>query len=109
MHELSFRTKRTRRGWWKPVRPLYETEVTDEMRVAYGRGPTAEASIQAAQRNWDAQFEITCWGTTQTTLTFDFYLRQHRCVLAGRMAAEGLVPRPRDAGGRHRSQLPERP
>src|SRR5262247_1759112 len=84
-------------GLVEAFRPLYETEVTDEMRVAYGRGPTAEASIQAAQRNWDAQFEITCWGTTQTTLTFEFYLRQHRCVLAGRLAAEGLVPRPRGA------------
>jgi hypothetical protein len=62
MHELSFRTIRIRRGplgWLKRLRPFYETQVTDGKRVAYGRGPTAEASVQSAQRNWDAQFEIT--------------------------------------------------
>jgi len=69
MHELSLRTMRIRRGrlgWLKPVRPLYETEVTDGVRVACGRGPTAEASIQTAQRNWDAQFEITAAASTLT-------------------------------------------
>jgi len=61
MRELFFRTTRIRRGplgWLKRLRPFYETRVTDGERVAYGRGPTVEASLLSAQRQWDALFEI---------------------------------------------------
>ena len=59
MRELEVRTSRVRRGWidrLKGYDRLYETKVTDGERVAYGRGPSREASEQAALRNWNARF-----------------------------------------------------
>jgi hypothetical protein len=59
MRELEFRTSRIRRGWLDRLKGfdrLYETKVTDGERVAYGRGPTREASEQSAQRNWEAKY-----------------------------------------------------
>jgi hypothetical protein len=59
MRELEFRTSRVRRGWLDRLKGydrLYETKITDGERVAYGRGPSREASEQAAQRNWTAKF-----------------------------------------------------
>ena len=61
MRELEFRTTRVRRGWLERLKGYeraYETELTDGERVAYGRGPTREASQQSAQRNWDAKFGV---------------------------------------------------
>ena len=61
MHELSITTTRIRRGplgWLKRRPTLYETKVSDGKRVACGRGSTLEASVDLAQRIWDAQFEI---------------------------------------------------
>jgi hypothetical protein len=57
--ELEFRTCRVRRGWLDRVKGydrLYETKLTDGERAAYGRGPSREASEEAALRNWNAKF-----------------------------------------------------
>jgi hypothetical protein len=54
------KTRRIRRGWLDRLRGfdrLYETELVDGQRTAYGRGPTPEASQKSAQRNWDAKFD----------------------------------------------------
>ena len=79
MHELSITTTRNRRGplsWLKRRRRFYETEVSDGNRVAYGRGPTLEASVAMAQRNWDAQFEICALAVTSFRQTGrDLYCR----------------------------------
>jgi len=59
MRELMQKTQRIRRGWLDRLRGydrLYETELTDGQRIAYGRGPTSDASQKAAQRNWEAKF-----------------------------------------------------
>ena len=59
MRELDLRTSRIRRGWLDRLKGydrLYETKVTDGERAAYGKGPTREASEQAALRNWNAKF-----------------------------------------------------
>jgi hypothetical protein len=51
MRQLEFKTSRVRRGWidrLKGYDRLYETKVTDGERAAYGRGPSREASEQAA-------------------------------------------------------------
>src|SRR6476619_5773990 len=59
MRELEVRTSRVQRGWidrLKGYDRLYETKVTDGERAAYGRGPSREASEQAALRNWNASF-----------------------------------------------------
>jgi hypothetical protein len=59
MFELSSRTKRIRRGLLdrlKGFHRLYETKVTDGERVAFGRGPTPEASQEVAERNWVSKF-----------------------------------------------------
>ena len=59
MRELEFRTTRVRRGWLdrlKGYKRVYETKLTDGERVAHGRGPTREASEQAAIKNWNAKF-----------------------------------------------------
>ena len=56
MPELEVRTSRVRRGWidrLKGYDRVYETKVTDGERAAYGRGPSREASLQAALRNWN--------------------------------------------------------
>jgi hypothetical protein len=61
MRELGFRTTRVRRGWLdrlKGYERVYETKLTDGERVAYGRGPTREASQQSAKRNWDGKFGL---------------------------------------------------
>ena len=61
MRELEFRTTRVRRGWLdrlKGYKRVYETKLTDGERVAYGRGPTREASQQSAKRNWDGKFGL---------------------------------------------------
>jgi hypothetical protein len=61
MSELEFRTTRVRRVWLdrlKGYERVYETKLTDGERVAYGRGPTREASQQSAKRNWDAKFGL---------------------------------------------------
>ena len=61
MRELEFRTTRVRRGWLdrlKGYERVYETKLTDGERVAYGRGPTREASQQSAKRNWDGKFGL---------------------------------------------------
>ena len=59
MRELDLRTSRIRRGWLDRLKGydrLYGTKVTDGKRAAYGKGPTREASEQAALRNWNAKF-----------------------------------------------------
>jgi hypothetical protein len=59
MRELEVRTSRVRRGWLdrlKGYHRLYETQLTDGERVAYGRGASREASEEAALRNWNAKF-----------------------------------------------------
>ena len=59
MRELEVRTARIRRGWIDRLKGharLYETKVTDGERAAYGRGPSREASEQAALRNWNNRF-----------------------------------------------------
>jgi hypothetical protein len=35
---------------------LYQTKLTDGLRVAYGRGAIRKISEQWAQQNWDARF-----------------------------------------------------
>jgi hypothetical protein len=35
---------------------LYQTDITDGERVAYGRGQTREVSEQSALRKWNAKF-----------------------------------------------------
>lgn len=60
MRELSYRTRRIRRGWLDRLRGfdrLYQTDITDGLeRVAYGRGQTREVSEQSALRKWNAKF-----------------------------------------------------
>ena len=59
MPELVSRTVRIRRDWLDRLRGLdrlYETKLSDGPRVTYGKGPTPEASKQAALRKWDAEF-----------------------------------------------------
>jgi hypothetical protein len=56
MRELMQRTRRIRRGWLDRLRGydrLYETELTDGLRTAYGRGSNPQASQKSAQRNWE--------------------------------------------------------
>ena len=60
MRELELRTLRVRRSWLERLRGydrVYETKVTDGEHVTYGRGPSREASEQAARRNWIAKFQ----------------------------------------------------
>ena len=59
MRELEVKTSRVRRGWIDRLKGyvrLYETKLTDGERAAYGRGPSREASEEAALRNWNAKF-----------------------------------------------------
>ena len=56
---METRTTRIRRNWFDRLNGyarVYETELTDRKRVAHGRGPTCEVSVQSAQRNWDAKY-----------------------------------------------------
>lgn len=58
MRELEVKTSRVRRGWidrLKGYDRLYESRLTDGEHVAYGRGPSREASEEAALRNWNAK------------------------------------------------------
>ena len=58
MRELELRTLRVRRNWLDRLRGydrVYETKVTDGEQEAYGRGPSREASEQAALRSWNAK------------------------------------------------------
>jgi hypothetical protein len=60
MTELVSRTARIHRGWLDRLKGfdrLYETEVTDGERIAYGRGPTRATSEQSARRNWEAKYQ----------------------------------------------------
>jgi hypothetical protein len=60
MSDLVSRTARIRRGWLDRLKGfdrLYETEVTDGERIAYGRGPTRETSEQSARRNWEFKYQ----------------------------------------------------
>jgi hypothetical protein len=60
MSELVSRTVRIRRGWLDRLKGfdrLYETEVSDGERTAYGRGPTRETSEQSARRNWEVKYQ----------------------------------------------------
>jgi hypothetical protein len=48
-------TSRVHRTWTdklKMWRRAYETKIFDEHREAFGRGPTPEASKEAAERRW---------------------------------------------------------
>ena len=59
MRELEVITSRVRRGWIDRLKGyvrLYETKLTDGERAAYGRGPSREASEEAALRNWNVKF-----------------------------------------------------
>src|SRR5262249_12691806 len=52
-------TMRVRRTWldkfqfWQRA---YQTKIFDERHEVYGRGPTGEASVEAAERRWTAAF-----------------------------------------------------
>ena len=76
MRELSYRTRRIRRGWLDRLRGfdrLYQTEITDGLgRVAYGRGQTREVSEQSALRKWNAKFAQA----TEVT-EYDFQVEVH--------------------------------
>ena len=52
------RTSRTRRTWMEKLmfwRRAYETKIWDRHREAVGRGPTPQASQEAAERQWLAE------------------------------------------------------
>jgi hypothetical protein len=57
MAELLSRTVRIKRSLIDRLmgfKRLYQTQLTDGQRVAYGTGATPKTSQQRAQRNWDA-------------------------------------------------------
>jgi hypothetical protein len=59
MRQVTSKTSRIRRSLLDRLRgfyAVYETTVTDGYREVYGRGPTADASRQSAERNWKAKF-----------------------------------------------------
>ena len=52
-------TVRVRRTWLNKLQfwqRAYPTKIFDAHREVYGRGPTPEASVEAAQRRWIAAF-----------------------------------------------------
>ena len=51
-------TVRVRRRWQEKLllwQRAYETKIRDARREVYGRGPTREASVEAAERRWIAE------------------------------------------------------
>jgi len=56
------RTMRVRRTWWDKLvlwKSAFETKIRDSQREVRGRGPTAEASREAAVAKWTAQLEAS--------------------------------------------------
>jgi len=52
-------TVRVRRTWLDKVQfwqRAYQTKIFDAHHEVYGRGPTREASVEAAERRWIATF-----------------------------------------------------
>ena len=52
------KTSRVRRTWLEKLllwQRAYHTKIFDEHREVFGRGPTPEASQEAAERRWVAQ------------------------------------------------------
>jgi hypothetical protein len=58
---VEIRTMRVRRTWWDKLvlwKSAFETKIKDSRREVRGRGPTAEASREAALAKWTATEQL---------------------------------------------------